>query len=58
MLHQWQHYFALTGCFGQETAERLKKPAQAIVLFCFVLVFFVHRHQLQYKDRKLAKADN
>lgn len=37
MVHQWQHNFALAGCFGSETAERLKKPAQPIVSFFFFI---------------------
>lgn len=48
-----KHNFALAGCFGPETAERLKKQARPIVL-----IFVVPHHQLQDKGRKLAKVDN
>lgn len=57
MVRQWQRNVYFAGCFGPETAEKLKKPAQPIVCRVFLLLFVPH-HQLQYKGRKLAKADN
>lgn len=50
---EYQHNFGEAGSVGPETAERLQRPAQPIVFN-----LFARHHQLYYKGRKLAGADN